>query len=168
MAEVPLIGALILFLQVANPQEPISTTLYLLRHNGPHEVMILRASLAWRVDPFVALALLRAESKLVPHAANRSTRAVGIAQLTPGGRLAVQRLRALRGLREAFGEHLARDPRHAIPAALELLAHQIARCGGIARGIAAYNAGRCVRPGPWVRYVLREAGRLRRRAGLRR
>jgi hypothetical protein len=47
-----------------------------------------------------------------------------------------------------------------------MLAHLVERCGGLERGIAAYNRGSCGRVSRWAAWVMVRANRLRRDAGL--
>jgi soluble lytic murein transglycosylase-like protein len=121
--------------------------------------LIAQAAVQHGLDPFVLRALLVVESRLDPVARNRRSGALGLAQLTPGGRAAVARLRAARGLPGRFTAADALDPCQAVFAAAEVLAHQVARCGSLARGLEAYNTGACSRRAPgFVRTVLRRAG----------
>jgi len=149
---------------------------------GPFDRIVGAAATAWRLDPFLLKGLLTVESRLRPRAVNRRTGAVGIAQLTAGGRAAVRALRRRRqasGPDHGFTRAQALDPAAAIPAAAELLAHLIAlfrRDGGITAYNTGPRGGRLVRRhgywrvrdhvGPFLLLVLREADRLRAQAGL--
>lgn len=126
----------------------------------PDQSLILQAARAHDLCPFLLHALLDAESRLSPRLVSKNGCA-GIAQLSPGGRAAVGRLRGRRFTREH-----ALDPREAVPAAALFLAHLVSRCGDMETGLRAWNTGRCGRPNGFVWHVLRKAARLRVEAGL--
>jgi soluble lytic murein transglycosylase-like protein len=121
---------------------------------------ILGAAIRWSLDPFLLKGLLYSESRLEPRRVNRRTGAAGIAQLTGRGRRGVAQLRSRRGDRSGFSLRQALDPKHAIPAAAELLAVHSRRYG-LDGAIAAYNAG------PWAGKLVRDQGfwRARPRVG---
>ncbi len=133
----------------------------------PLEQLVLTAAVAWQLNPFVLHALLDVESRLRPCAKHARSGALGIAQLTRGGRAAVTRLRAARGLPGSFRAQDALDPRKSVPASAELLAHHRSTCGSLERGLAAYNTGTCKhRRRTFVLRVLQIANRRRVEAGL--
>jgi soluble lytic murein transglycosylase-like protein len=132
-----------------------------------HDELILAAAVAWELDPWVFRTLLRAESRLDPLARHPKTGAIGIAQLSRGGRRAVANLRRARGVPATLVDaRKAFDPEEAIPAAAELLRHLVDRCRTVGRALRAYHTRGCGPPDAWARMILRRAARARRRAGL--
>jgi hypothetical protein len=134
-------------------EDPRVTSFRLTQH-GLWDGLILDSSLNWGLDPWVVSSLLWVESKMKPTAENMTSGALGLAQLTPGGRRAVENLRAKRGIVAPFTRLRALEPRDAIPAAAELLAYMIDRCGGLERGLRGYNTGSCGVPSGYVRDVM--------------
>jgi soluble lytic murein transglycosylase-like protein len=140
---------------------------------------ILGAAIRWNLDPFLLKGLLYSESRFEPRRVNRRTGAAGIAQITARGRRGVAQLRGRRGDKSGFSLRQALDPKHAIPAAAELLALYSKRYG-LDGAIAAYNAGARAgilvrdlgfwparpRVGPFLLVVLRHTNRYRTAAGL--
>jgi soluble lytic murein transglycosylase-like protein len=140
---------------------------------------ILGAAIRWSVDPFLLKGLLFSESRFQARRVNRRTGAAGIAQFTARGRRGMTQLRSRRGDKSGFSLSKALDPKHAIPAAAELLALFSKRYGRDG-GVAAYNAGPRAgilvrdlgfwparpRVGPFLLVVLRHTNRYRTAAGL--
>ncbi len=105
----------------------------------PIDLLVLDAAHTHHLDPHVLKALLLVESRLDPTA--RSRFGHGIAQMTPAGVRGVNRLRERAGRPGDFSMVAAMTPALAIPAAAELLAAFRRSCGGLAPGLAGYNAG---------------------------
>lgn len=149
---------------LAQPDPP-ELRAFRLAHDTELDREIARAAVAWALDPWLLKALLQVESRMSPRAVNRRTDAVGIAQLTRGGRAAVSNLRRRRGA-PPLTRAQALDPAEAIPAAAELLEHLVELCGDEYRGLGAYGSGTCGRARGFVLTVVRVANRMRIEAGL--
>ena len=141
--------------------------LYRLTRRGAYDHIIADAALRWGLSPWLLHGLLWHESKLVAGAENENTGAAGVAQLTAGGRAAVSNLRRWRGAPATFTLAHALDPREAIPAAGELLAHHLELCGSTWGALAAFNTGKCGRGVQgFVRSVEKHQNRFRLAAKL--
>jgi hypothetical protein len=126
----------------------------------PYGPELLSAALVWEVPYLVLAALVWVESGCSAGARNPVSGALGVAQLTRGGRAAVSRLRRARGAAPC-GPVCALSPAMAIMAAAELLSFHLAECGTLVRALGAYGSGRCGGARAYSRRVLREAQRLR-------
>ena len=127
---------------------------------SPYDALVLAAAEEHGLDPFALLALLWVESRLQPHVRHKRSGALGIAQLSAGGRHAIRRLTG-----RPFTRADALDPSRAIAGAATLLSHMRERCGA-RRMLGGYNTGRCVRQRGFEMAVERRARWYRGMAGL--
>jgi soluble lytic murein transglycosylase-like protein len=148
------------------PSEPLEHRAFRLAYPGSLHREIGQAAARWGLEPFAFLALLLAESGLEPRVVNKRSGCSGIAQLCPGGRREVERLRRARGAPASCTAAQALEPREALPAAAELLASLRDRCGDLGCALRWYNVGRRGAPNGFARRILRHANRLRTAAGL--
>ena len=148
--------------------EPLEERAFRLTQTGRYDQAILEAAKAWGLDPFILKGLLFAESGFNPLAVSPKG-AIGLAQITPGGRVGLTNLRRARGAQPSrFTVAMALDPSHAIPAAAELLAYHRDQAGGdMRRALAGYNTGSTKKKAcGFVRRVHRHTNRFRVDAGL--
>lgn len=114
----------------------------------PFTDLIWESANVWKVDPWILLGLLWAESRLYPEAVNKVSRASGIAQFTKTGRKGLNTIRCMRltgRMRCDLGDHEFTpadtfDPEKAVPAAAELLSYLTNRWGPLA-AVKHYNGG---------------------------
>ncbi len=166
----------------APAQQSLERQAFLTMQTHEHDPIVAAAAAEWGLDPFMLKALLLVESGMKAGAVNQRSGARGIAQFTGGGRRGIVNLRQRRGLsgRDArFSASDAMDPKRAIPAAAELIAHLFDEYGRDG-GLTAFNTGPwggvlvrrvgywSARPrvGPFLLLVLRQANKLRTEAGL--